>query len=260
MSSINYSSYEVAAAAAAADPNLLAHFKRDERYTAILEHVSEEQGRQYLDLILAIPEGHGPTFVDIRLFCASNDKIGDPVRHEYDMKEGGGILYASPTSLRYVYHAHLILSHCKKLGLESPKFVEIGGGYGGLAAAILFFAQRYGIRLGALYRILDLPGPLALQRAYLKEGWREDCCSFLDASTYGEGIQENGLFLISNYCFSEIDPEHRALYKKILFPKVAHGFLAWNWIPFEPTTLPFKGVVTESETPLTGPGNLYVRF
>ncbi len=257
MTSIDYSSYENAALEAASSDFCFGGFKQDARYRGILEHVSREQGHQYLDLIQAT----GILYLEqLRAFCALNDSQGNPHREDYL----GGRLVTSPTSLRYVYHAQLILSHCQALGLTAPKFVEIGGGYGGLCAALHHFAPTYGICLEDSmqpYRILDLPGPLALQKKYLKgAGLEEGRCEFLDANTYGEGIQDSGLFLISNYCLSEIDARHRAAYKRVLFPRVAHGFLAWNWIPFESDLLGFEGVVAEPETPLTGPGNLYVRF
>lgn len=60
---------------------------------------------------------------EIRLFSEMNDAIGGPQKEFFD---GVGLL--SPTNLRYLYHAHLILTHFKSKNLPSLNLVEIGGG------------------------------------------------------------------------------------------------------------------------------------
>ena len=72
----------------------------------MLEHVSEEVGAQYLDAILSFSS---ITEKEIIEFCAKNDVLGDPAKYVY------GNMCVSPTSLRYIFQAHLILTHMKAI-------------------------------------------------------------------------------------------------------------------------------------------------
>ena len=81
---------------------------------------------------------------------------------------------------------------------------------------------------------------------------------FIDASSFGSNIECNNMFLISNYCFSEISKENQNSYRQILFPKIKHGFIAWNMIPVY--DFGFHTNI-ESEIPNTGGHmNKYVYF
>ena len=80
---------------------------------------------------------------------------------------------------------------------------------------------------------------------------------YLNSNTFGNDIKKENLFLISNYCFSEIESHLQQKYIDILFPKILHGFMIWNLIPF------FNfGFETEIkvEIPCTGGGNKYIYF
>ena len=70
--------------------------------------------------------------------------------------------------------------------------------------------------------------------------------------TYGSNINDDNLFLVSNYCFSEIEHNHQMQYIAKLFPKVSHGFMVWNRI----IVYNFGFTVKEElEYPLTGAWN-----
>jgi hypothetical protein len=230
----------------------LSQFKRNPNYTAILEHVNRDQGEAYL---FAIRLSTKLSTEEIRAFCAANDSIGSPSQCAY----GDGII-ASPSSLRYIYHAHLILSHMASLRQTTMDVVEIGGGYGGLCFALHWFAPAYGILLNS-YSILDLEQPLRLQQKVLEglnrmKGVNADV-QFYSAATFGKTIPKKDLFLVSNYCFSEIDTALQTQYRQHLFPKVSHGFMAWNMIPLYPFGFQVR---EEEEVPKTGPFNKYVYF
>lgn len=228
--------------------NDLSSFKRHPNYQYMLEHVSREQGQAYLNHILT---GTSLTNDTIKAFCEQNDRLGSPNTQTY------GALICSPTSLRYLYHAHLILTHFKTFGLSSYKLVEVGGGYGGLCLAIHTLAPQYGITLES-YTIIDLPAPSRLQEKYLSMMPIEGSLSFLNAENFGADLPGDGYFLISNYCFSEISPEFQRKYIETLFPKLVHGFIAWNMIPTYNFGFPFR---EEPEIPNTGgPMNKYVYF
>jgi len=227
----------------------LSNFKSNPNYTAILEHVNPSQGEQYLHEIKRITSLN---MEDIRAFCSFNDRVGSPNKTTYvDMS-------LSPSSLRYILHAHLILTHLKSLASPRNDIVEVGGGYGGLCLALHWFAPKYGVPIHS-YSIIDLREATDLQRLYLEAVQPGIRVNFHVASEFGADVAPapNGLFLVSNYCFSEISPEFQEKYRTTLFPKVAHGFMAWNMIPVYEFGFPCK---VEEEVPKTGPFNRYVYF
>jgi hypothetical protein len=223
----------------------LENFKKNPSYTEILEHTSFDQGISYLRLIGL----SSITQDEIKEFSSKNDSFGNPAKHDF------GFVICSPSNLRYIYHAHLILSHFKTFDLPI-NIVEIGGGYGGLYLAICFFAKKYDVVISS-YTIIDLPVVTRFQQLYLSNFLLEIPVEFVDSTTYGESLSKPNLFLISNYCFSEISMEHQQKYIKNLFNKISHGFFAWNHIPLY--DFGFKYMV-EDEIPKTGTLNKYVRF
>jgi hypothetical protein len=230
------------------DTEEFARFKSNDNYTYMLEHVNKEYGEQYLSLIRQktnISDNY------IRAFSALNDSVGGPRQETFTV----GVL--SPSNLRYLFQAHLILTHMKNLDELTPRIVEVGGGYGGLCLAVNYLCERYGVKPQS-YTIVDLEAPTKLQAAFLGKFILSYPVEFVTSETYGKNIPYNGMFLISNYCFSEISDYHQRGYITNLFPKVAHGFMAWNNIPVYNFGFSTK---VETEYPMTGnENNKYVRF
>jgi hypothetical protein len=228
----------------------LSSFKSNDDYREILEHVSYKQGYDYLQCIL---KNTKLTLGDVAEYCALNDKVGGPKLFSYPR------VRCSPTSLRYLYHAHLALTHFKTFGTPMD-FVEIGGGYGGLALAVDYLAKKYGI-LDAIksYTIIDLTAPSKLQEEVLRQHTTTIPMKFVDAATYGKDISTTNMFLISNYAFSSFSEAIRTGYQDVLFPNVRHGFMVWNINPIY--TFGFE-LRVEEEVPLTGSAsyNRYVYF
>ena len=85
----------------------MSSFKSNMNYRGILEHVSKEYGEKYLKLI----EKEFPLIEMENLFefIEINDKYGGTQKEMFTLNEMS--IYCSPTSLRYIYHACLILSH-----------------------------------------------------------------------------------------------------------------------------------------------------
>ena len=216
------------------DSGNLDNFKNSREYGDILEHVSYEHGLEYLECI----NKQTPYKIeDIILFCLKNDSVGSPHKEEYFFN-GYGKIKVSPTSLRYVYQSHLILSYFKTLTLPKQlNLVEIGGGYGGLCVAINFFSSYYKIEIDN-YIIIDLKEVIQLQEMFHKTINMKEKVQYVDASSYGQEIDNAKLFCISNYCYSEISNENQHGYCYYLFPKVSHGFMCWNNI--RPPCLPFE--------------------
>lgn len=221
----------------------LANFKQNSNYTYVLEHVSKPQGEEYYNLLKDIYSDDV-----IQVFCNVNDSIGNPVRHLINR------IVTSPTSLRYLYHAHLILKHFGNQ--PEVNIVEVGGGYGGLCLAIDYLSKYMNKNIHS-YHIIDLDPAINLQKIYLKKYTLSFEVTFSSASDYGKELKRDDYCLISNYCFSEIEKHHQENYITCLFPKVSCGFLIWNHIPLYDFG---KKVNVENEIPLTGPGNLFVFF
>jgi hypothetical protein len=245
-SEIDYSSY-TDFISNICNKNDLTYFKSDPRYTPILEHVSSKAGSEYLFYII---QHTNFTENEISDFCKLNDSIGNPSMTQYNFVK------TSPTSLRYIFHAYLILKYLQSLNLPIVDIAEIGGGYGGLCLAIHHFANKFNLKINS-YSIIDLPSACNLQKLYVSKVNIPLTIEYIDANTFGSSISKKNMFLISNYCFSEITDIYQKKYIQYLFPKVTHGFMVWNHIPvynFGFTT------TVEDEYPNTGGQNKYIYF
>jgi hypothetical protein len=107
--------------------------------------------------------------------------------------------------------------------------VEIGCGYGGLFLAINFFAHELNIQIDE-YFLIDLEDNINLINMYLMEHSNVININYITkkAHNYGADIDSNDLFLISNYCFTEIDNISRNRYIEYLFDKVVSGYIIWQ--------------------------------
>jgi hypothetical protein len=227
--------------------NDITNFKNHPSYTYMLEHVSEELGHAYLQCIRMDTK---ISIQDVISFCNLNDCVGNPNTVEY------GIVTTSPTSLRYIYMAHLILTYFKSLNLPTLDIVEIGGGYGGLCLAIHYFSEKYNVKVNS-YKIIDLSIITKLQEMYVSKVNPDIHVEYIDAATFGSDITDSNLCLVSTYCFSEIPLEIQHSYIKTLFPKISHGFIAWNNIPIYNFGFACK---IEDEIPNSAPNNRFVYF
>jgi hypothetical protein len=235
----------------------LSSFKSHPHYQEILEHVNQKLGQDYLNLLTRVLDEH-----TISNFCTLNDCVGSPVKYPI------GSYLCSPTSLRYLYHAHLVLTHIKKVNdinneqhQQNIDIVEIGGGYGGLCLAMNMLQSLYNVQITS-YKIIDLDEPLQLQKMYLDKFNLTFPVQFHHARYYGSDVDDHDrkdLFLIANYSFSEFSKEIQNEYLTHLFPKVSHGFLTWNCTKLYDIG---KKVKIEEEVPQTNFNgtNYYVYF
>lgn len=229
--------------------NNLTNFKNDSRYTYMLEHVSKEQGEKYLNLI---KEKFKISDHDIIEFSSINDAIGNPNTYNY---LGVNI---SPTSLRYFFQAMLILTYFQSKGNNNIRIVEVGGGYGGLCLAINYCSKYFTDFKINEYNIVDLEAPVKLQKYYLSCHKLSYSLKTYVSDNFGAEITSgDDLYMISNYCFSEIDKSLQEKYISVLFPKVKHGFITWNMIPVYYFG---RSYTIEEEYPKTGEYNYYIRF
>ena len=105
-----------------------------------MEHLSKDVGAKYLKQI----EEEFPTitFDQLKGFVTLNDKYGAPTKTIFT-SQNMKLLYCSPSSLRYVYHALIMLPYFQETTQNA--IVELGVGYGGLFMAINYFAPLLNI-------------------------------------------------------------------------------------------------------------------
>lgn len=228
------------------------NFKSNTRYSAILEHISKNQGDDYLFEITKrfgyFYNTHKNLLIDL---CKINDSCGVPTKYDFLHFSD-----CSPTNLRYILHSLLILTYINECNLNNIDIIEIGGGYGGLCFFIFKLSHLFNIQIKS-YSIFDLKEPLLLQEKYL-ENINIKNVNFMTLDNL-QNINQNS-FLISNYAYSEISLDLQNKYtEKLLNPFVSHGFLTWNFIELYPF-IENKTITKEIEYPLTGNGNLYIRF
>lgn len=197
---------------AAQNPVIFQNFKRDPFYNTILEHVTFEQGKQYLKIV----QKQSPEFLTQLELFRQNDLVGNPRAYKYP-----GVGFFSPTTLRYMK----VASDLKKLfgSLDNLRIIEIGGGYGGQCAILtrLFKVKSY--------TIVDLQGPLALTARYLQAQG-----NFSVELLQPEEVTSNDEpydLVISNYAFSECNREVQTDYLQKILVRSKMGYLTCNYTP-----------------------------
>lgn len=221
-------------------------FKSNAIYRQILEHVTFGQGQAYLSLAARHKRWNDEFRTTVANVAVENDRLGRP--EQYWFEDLG--VKCSPTNMRYLWHALSILDHVDALNISVPSFIEIGGGYGGLALWMHRLTDQ-----PFTYCILDLEEAAAIQRAYTTE--HQLPVTVCDISQVEQAHFEDE-FLISAYGFSEFSPDVRRWYEAKVIPGCSHGWLLWNMIPvYRFTDAP---LTVEDERPLTGVGNVVVRF
>ena len=138
--------YLQACRAASQGSDFFRGFKSHPAYRHVLEHVSYEEGQQYLD---EIEIDYKDKLDEIK----ENDLYGTPIQCSYD-----GIGMISPTTVRYLKNTSDIVT---KFGTSFNSIVEIGGGYGGLCKVLSSFVDF------EQYLLLDLEECNMLSRKYL---------------------------------------------------------------------------------------------
>jgi len=134
------------------------NFKSNPIYIDMLDHVSFDLGCEYLKLI----ETEFPyiTKEQIIEFLNINDKYGNPVKYNFNNDKING----NATSIRYIYHALLILNYYKNI--NSTEIVELGCGYGGLFLALCFYSKILNIKINKYY-FIDFPEACNLIKNYI---------------------------------------------------------------------------------------------
>ncbi len=226
-------------------------FRRIYNYREILEHLSYEDGKKYLELI-NISKRY--TRGDIKKFTL-NDRVGKPRKFHYEK-----IGWISPTTLRYVKIATDIESIFRLD--QITKIAEIGAGYGGQISILNSIDESSKFE----YTIFDLTSVQMLVQKYL--------LNFRPIKVhYGniEGANDVKFDLvISNYAFSELPSELQKMYLEKVLVSAKNGYLLMNSglenvtgrsvgklsVNFLKSIIPHIEIYPEN--PVTGPDNYLI--
>jgi len=185
------------------------NFKRSYSYRDILEHVSEDQGKQYLRILESRNDGILAAAIDTVL---TSDYIGNPIKFKYEKYSKP----LSPTTLRYLK----VASDLKILfGSDLGQVAEIGCGYGGQT---LVNDQLLNVKSVSL---LDLPFVNKLINRYLNTHLLKGAYY---TSVINKEIPQDYDLVISNYAFSELPKNVQLAYIEKVLSKAKRGYLTMN--------------------------------
>jgi hypothetical protein len=192
--------------------NAFASFRRNPRYTPVLEHVSDALGREYMDLIT------DPLIRDICLGSEYADTVGSPRVAEFLGRK------ISPTTLRYGKILQDLVDAFPGLP-NMHSIIEIGVGYGGQARLISEYVRLKGGRLDTYY-LVDLLPVLHLSRLYLDHF---SLVFQVDYVTKSE-LRLAGSYdlAISSYAFSEFTRSLQRQYLDRVLLRSRGGYLTMN--------------------------------
>ena len=196
--------YLSACRAAAQGSDFFKGFKSHPAYRHVLEHVSYEEGQQYLD---EVEIDYKDKLDEIK----ENDALGTPVTCSYK-----GVGTISPTTVRYLKNTSDIVN---KFGTSFDSIVEIGGGYGGLCKVMSSFVKFEN------YLLIDLEECNMLSRKYLSNF---DLPTMSYQAEEIVDVEENFDLLISNYALSECNRETQMMYIERFVKKSDKFYLMHN--------------------------------
>lgn len=225
---------------ASKDDQVFRNFRNQKEYMAILEHVTFEQGLDYINEIKKL------NITNINFFDVETP-IGGPLAFNY---EGYG--QVSPTTLRYLKVYLEISKIFNNKTINS--FCEIGAGYGGQARIFSLYSD---IRN---YVIYDLPEVKLLIEKFLLLTLKSHN---IEVRSYKELQNEKFDLVISNYAFSELKKNLQDRYLKNVIERASCGYMTYNDIyPYrgygytvEEIAMRIPGSEIIEEKPLTSEGN-----
>lgn len=203
-----HSTYTTLCGLAARDSNTFKKFRSARVMVQVLDHVTIEQGWEYICEILELAEWD-KNFTEI---IKKIDEHGKPIKFYF--KPYGKF---SPTLLRYL---KVDLDLIKYFGsLKQFNVTEIGGGFGGQACLINLMNSL------SSYTIYDLPPVLDLSKRFIRVN------AIPGKFNYNNGRNIKQLksdLVISNYAFSELSRDIQDEYISKVLLNSPRGYITWN--------------------------------
>lgn len=202
-------SYKQVVELANKDPDFFEVFRAHPDWTEILDHVSKQQGREYLDILV---DRHDISIDQVR-GLKKQFHFGSPKTERF-----GRYGSVSPTLFRYLK----VASDLRILfpDLANPSIAEVGIGWGGQA---LVLSRLMEIKE---FLFFDLPEVNMLAEKILRTK-----APSLRANYFGAGEnppQTSPDLFISNYAFSELNRKSQDLYLSKIIQRSARGYVTWN--------------------------------
>ena len=191
------------------DYKVFNNFRRNPIYNQILEHVSEKQGGEYLQVI----SNDLDIMAKINDF-KENDKWGNP--RIYDYPDIGKI---SPSTLRYIKVLADIKAHFHTM--DNLHICEIGVGYGGQCRIVNAWFKP------ATYGLVDIQPALSLAQRFLDNYIVN---STLTYRTMNELFKSDYDFVMSNYAFTELPRTFQDIYLDKIILNSKRGYITYNEI------------------------------
>lgn len=195
---------------ASIDSELFSNFRRNNIYRQILEHVSVEQGFNYLDEITNNNKGLLENIDNFK----QNDNWGNPELFDFR-----GIEKISTTTLRYIKVLGDLINLFGKL--DNYKICEIGVGYGGQCRII------DSINLPSEYTLVDIKPALMLTQRYLDNYILNSVVKY---KTMNELNTKDYDLVISNYAFTELPRNIQEVYLNKIILNSKKGYITYNEI------------------------------
>jgi hypothetical protein len=206
-------SYPTLCARAASDDLVFNSFRRAAVLVEALDHVSIQQGSEYLREVVKLDGWNANS----KRVIESIDSIGQPIRFRFS-KFGT----FSPTLLRYL---KVFLEIEKEIGpMEAKTIAEIGVGFGGQASLVHMMTQP------SQYIFYDIPPVLNLVNRFTSE------LNVIGNFIYNDGrtpIISNPDVVISNYAFSELSRPIQEEYLNNVILRSKSGYITWNSLSAE---------------------------
>ena len=199
---------------AARQDEVFRNFKRNPIYNRILEHLTAEEGAQYLRVILS---NYNIKLTDEQWkVILLNDTLGNPRTAIYEFNDK--ILTVAPTTLRYV---KVLLDLATLFDFNEIQTVaEIGIGYGGqcrLAMNLLPINR---------YELIDLPEVILLAERFLTELDTAGDIRYRDGTHLYDDVPCD--LVVSNYAFAELTRETQRFYIEKVISNSKAGYMTWN--------------------------------
>lgn len=250
MQQINSYVHEKIARDAVINDTIFQTFKRDRNFRMILEHVSYEQGIQYITCIKHLINNNTLTGLDWNKYI-ENDIYGNPIKFNYSNQMNDikniNTYDISPSTLRYICFGLQIYNYIKQIGKNDISIIEVGGGYGGQCKVLFDICSQFNININK-YTLIDLESVSKLQEKYLNKLNIKNIVTLSNVECLNKLDDTYDLF-ISNYALGEFTTNVQNFYIKNILNRCNNYFITWNSPPINSN---LKVVNIKEEIPQTG--------